>query len=384
MRRLLLIAFLLMSSFFGARAQGQPCDSTLQVSIEAISTGGTSWVFVAMVDSGSYGIVGVSWNMGDAQASVENGSYINFDFVVPGTYLVCVTVTAQDSLGQYCQTTVCEVVVVDPLPAGLCDSVEVDFTGSFDNGAFTFMMNDSVGATVLGVDWNFGDGSYGTGDPVTHTFSGNGPYEVCMTAYLLDQLNQDSCETTVCHWVYFGPDTLPCGQILIPSFGWSTNGNFCAFFNTSFNIGATGSVLWDFGDGNYSTEEFPIHEYQMISSYTVCLTVSIWGGLAPDTCTLTTCVLIDMYPLVTVEERPTYGAPSLWPVPCSDVLHVSVPQDARVRTWALLDPQGRPLRSGKWPAGAPLDIDTFGLPAGMYVLRLEGPSQAWTARFIKS
>jgi hypothetical protein len=182
MRRLLLIAFLLMSSFFGARAQGQPCDSTLQVSIEAISTGGTSWVFVAMVDSGSYGIVGISWNMGDAQASVENGSYINFDFVVPGTYLVCVSVTAQDSLGQYCQTTVCEVVAVNPLPTGLCDSVEVDFTGSFDNGAFTFTMNDSIGAPVLGVDWSFGDGSYGSGDPVTHLFSGNGPYEVCMTA----------------------------------------------------------------------------------------------------------------------------------------------------------------------------------------------------------
>ncbi|MBK8340402.1 MAG: PKD domain-containing protein [Flavobacteriales bacterium] len=384
MRRTLLIALLLVSSLFGARAQGQSCDPTLQVSIESIQLGGTSWVFVAVIDSGSYGIVGVSWNMGDAQASVQNGPYINFDFLSPGTYLVCLTVTAQDSLGQDCESTVCEVIVVNPAPAGLCDSVAVDFAGSFDNGAFTFALNDSIGAAVTGVDWTFGDGSYGAGDPVTHTFNGNGPYQVCMTAYLLDQMNQDTCTTTVCHWVYFGPDTLPCEQILIPSFGWSTNGLFCAFFNTSFTLGSTGSLLWDFGDGAYSTEETPIHEYPMISSYTVCLTVSLWGGLAPDTCTLTACLPIDMYPLVTVEELAQYGSPTLWPVPCSDMLHANVPQGERVDAWTLFDLLGRPLRNGKWPGGSSLDIDLVGLVSGVYVLRLERPGRSWNARFTKS
>jgi len=356
----------------------------MQVSIEAIQTGGASWVFLAMVDSGNHTNVGVSWNMGDAQASVESGPYITFDFMSPGTYLVCVTVTALDSLGQYCQTTVCEVVVVNPLPSGLCDSVGVDFTGSFENGAFTFVLDDSLGAPVLGVDWNFGDGSYGTGDPIAHTFSGNGPYQVCMTAYLMDQMSQDTCTTTVCHWVYFGPDTLPCEQILIPSFEWSTNGLFCAFFNTSFALGSVGSLLWDFGDGTYSTEETPIHEYPSISSYTVCLTVSLWGGLAPDTCTLAVCVPIDMYPLVTVEEFVQYGSPSLWPVPCSDVLHVSVPPGERAEAWMLFDPQGRVLRSGIWPARAPLELNIRGLAPGIYVLRLAGPGRFWSARFMKS
>jgi len=382
MHRLLLLSFLHFS-LFGVHAQGQPCDSTLQVSIDAVHLGGTSWAFLAEIDSGNNSTVGVSWSMGDAQASVQNGPYVTFDFVSPGTYLVCATVTAMDSLGQYCLATVCEVVVVNPIPTGLCDSVEVDFTGSFDNGAFTFLLNDSIGAPVLGVDWNFGDGSYGSGSPVTHTFYGTGPYQVCMDAEIIDQVNQDSCVSTACHWVYFGPDTLPCEQVVVPSFSWSGNGNFCAFLNTSFTLGPTGSVLWEFGDGTFSTDLSPVHEFPLLSTYTVCLTVSVWDGPAPDTCSVTTCLPIDMYPLVTVAEFPRGGSPDLWPVPCSDLLHVSVPQGARIGGWTLFDPQGRSVRTGKWPAGEFLDIEVSGLAKGLYMLHLEGPGQFWEARFLK-
>ena len=62
-------------------------------------------------------------------------------------------------------------------------------------------------------------------------------------------------------------------------FSLSQEDNAISFFNTSDN--AT-EYLWDFGDGNASMEENPVHEYQDAGAYTVTLTVtnacgtSIW------------------------------------------------------------------------------------------------------------
>ena len=49
-------------------------------------------------------------------------------------------------------------------------------------------------------------------------------------------------------------------------------------------------IKWDFGDGNSSTIENPIHEYQENGTYTVCLT--IWGD----------CIVVDICEEVTVDE----------------------------------------------------------------------------------
>lgn len=44
--------------------------------------------------------------------------------------------------------------------------------------------------------------------------------------------------------------------------------------------------LWDFGDGNTSTDEFPVHVYESDGTYNVCLTVTNWL----ENCTDTYCV----------------------------------------------------------------------------------------------
>lgn len=65
-------------------------------------------------------------------------------------------------------------------------------------------------------------------------------------------------------------------------FDWS----YCHLFTCSFLDGSGGSPdwwLWDFGDGNTSTEQNPTHSYVTYGVYTVTLTVSNDGGLTTDT-----------------------------------------------------------------------------------------------------
>ncbi len=60
------------------------------------------------------------------------------------------------------------------------------------------------------------------------------------------------------------------------------------FINNSQN---TSSYLWDFGDGSYSTEENPIHEYQALGLYTVSLIASA-GFCGSDTAVFPNMILV--------------------------------------------------------------------------------------------
>lgn len=67
-------------------------------------------------------------------------------------------------------------------------------------------------------------------------------------------------------------------------FDWSN----CILFECAFLDGSGGgptSWLWDFGDGNTSTQQNPIHTYATYGVYDVSLTVSNDGGVTSDTYT---------------------------------------------------------------------------------------------------
>lgn len=56
-----------------------------------------------------------------------------------------------------------------------------------------------------------------------------------------------------------------------PSFTYTVNGNNVSFANTTTN---GMSYLWDFGDGSFSTDVNPVHNYSQTGTYTLRLTAS--------------------------------------------------------------------------------------------------------------
>ena len=65
----------------------------------------------------------------------------------------------------------------------------------------------------------------------------------------------------------------------VVSFSWNTAGLMVEFSNSS----SAGSYLWDFGDGNTSTEANPTHTYSETGTYSVCLELTTDCGVK-DVC----------------------------------------------------------------------------------------------------
>ncbi len=189
------------------------------------------------------------WDFGDGGSSTfENPVHA---YAENGTYSVCLTVT-----NAYGESTICEDVVIDSYIApGVAFSYtgdpDVDFTDLSSGGPFAW-------------DWDFGDGGSSTLQNPSHTFGTNGSFNVCLTA-TNDLGFATGCETVIING-YFAPEAL---------FTYSGDPDV-TFEDLSTNDPT--SWLWDFGDGDFSTIQNPVHLFDENGTYLVCLTVIGPGG----------------------------------------------------------------------------------------------------------
>ncbi len=128
--------------------------------------------------------------------------------------------------------------------------------------------------------WDFGDGTSGEGQEITHTFpNGNGDeYFVTLTTVYIDPGTQDSCFAEYGDLIFTGngSDCLAYFEYEAePASGTTVN----------FNDLSTGSPtiwFWDFGDGDFSEEQDPVHIYGSEGFYQVCLFIEDTTGFCYD------------------------------------------------------------------------------------------------------
>jgi serine protease AprX len=129
---------------------------------------------------------------------------------------------------------------------------------------------------ATGRNWDFeNDGIVdSTEENPVHVYTVPGTYTVNLTAFNENGMNSKLAEITVLEL------PLPVASFsAIP-----TSGN--APLKVSFSDMSTGvpaSWLWDFGDGNTSTDQNPIHTYSIAGKYTVGLTVENAAGSNTET-----------------------------------------------------------------------------------------------------
>lgn len=189
-----------------------------------------------------------NWDFGDGSGSstLQNPSYI---YALPGTYTV--TLTVWNNVG--CFHTVSQSVTVRPKPTAAfgADTVCWSFPTSFTD--------QSTGATTW--LWDFGDGSGSTLQHPQHTYAQAGTYVVTLIV-----TNAQGCRDTFQQNVVVHPRPTA-------SFTYDTA---CAFRPLQFINTSQGTPtfwLWDFGDGNSSTLQSPVHIYTAGGIYLVTLTV---------------------------------------------------------------------------------------------------------------
>ena len=114
--------------------------------------------------------------------------------------------------------------------------------------------------------------------------------------------------------------------------------------------------LWDFGDGNTSTEQNPTYTYAATGTYSVCLTVTNAGG--------SNTICEDVSVIINSVETITDLGIHCYPNPATNKLYIESPIDTY--TLELLDISGQRILS----LDSKSFLDVSGLAKGLYLLNI--------------
>jgi PKD repeat protein len=209
----------------------------LAVQFTGYSTNATAW----------------NWSFGDGNYSeVQSPLYV---YKYPGSY----TVTFSATNGYWTNTsTRYGYISVTQAPIPIVNFVGTPLSGSV---GLTVTFNDLSTRNPTAWNWSFGDGYYSESRNTTHTYTAGGNYTVTLNASNPYGYN----ETTKVNYIYIN-DQLPTAYFSANS----TSGYPpLAVQFVDATIGFPISWNWSFGDGNYSTEQNPVHIYVNPGTYTV-------------------------------------------------------------------------------------------------------------------
>ncbi|MBX7203191.1 MAG: PKD domain-containing protein [Bacteroidia bacterium] len=132
---------------------------------------------------------------------------------------------------------------------------------------------------------------------------------------------------------------------------------------TNLSSGSPASLKWNFGDGDSSLLEHPLHNYTAPGTYQVCLSIETSCG-TKDTCTA---IVVE---LVQIAEIRHNAALKLYPVPTSNKITIEYSVKKKNTPYKIIDFSGRVIDRGGLQA-TPATLSLNLLP-GFYSLQLEG------------
>jgi len=194
-----------------------------------------------------HSIASYAWNFGDG--SSKTGVTTTHDYGSAGTYNVTLTVT--DEAGQ--ATTVAKAipVVVGGGGGGGATTAKFTFSPSTPSALQSVFFNASTssastGHTLTTYEWDFGDGSVGSGVSVTHVFTAAGTYTVTLT--VTEDSGQKGTTSTPVTVAAAGSGSLTAEFSISPTN--PVSGQLVTFnANLSSPQASIASYDWDFGDG---------------------------------------------------------------------------------------------------------------------------------------
>lgn len=226
------------------------------------------------------------WDFGDGQTSTQQNP--SHTYATGGTFTVTLFVTDDNGCNHtfarnnYITVTNQPVANFAPIaPQGACTApYTVNFTDM-----------STGGATGYSYQWDFGDGGTATTANPNHTYTSQGIYTVSLII-----IDQNGCRDTLVrpNWIAINP--------MVANF--TSNTTACVGESIPFldlTPGNPISWLWNFGDGNTSTSQNPIHAYNTPGVYSVSMTASAGAGCS-DTEVKTAWITINPSPLAGFEQ----------------------------------------------------------------------------------
>lgn len=217
-----------------------------------------------------------------------------------------------------------------------------------------FVFQDNSTGSVDTYTWDFGPNA----TPLTAT--GAGPHNV---SFSKRGLNAVQLQVTNGGGLSVKTDSIPVLDVPGGFFTYAQNSNIVNFTDVS-SFSPTG-WQWDFGDGNTSSAQNPVHTYAALGTFTVKL-------LATNACGTD-----DYEKNVTVNwigtpELALAGQIQVFPNPTAGMLNVTLPEDLGKCDLVLSDLSGKVLQRIHTEENAKSElIEMRNLSEGIYMLRIE-------------
>lgn len=212
---------------------------------------------VNFVDQSTGAPTAWSWNFGDGSSdTAQNPVHV---YANAGSFTV--TLTASNANGSNATSQVVTIAAGSPPVA--------DFTFSVSGYRVNFI--DRSTGTPTSYNWQFGDGTSDTAANPVHTYGAAGSYTVQLTVTNANGSNSKAYVVTV-----------PSPPVA--DFTFSRSGTQVTF--TDLSTGSPTGWSWDFGDGNFSSVQNPVHNYAS-GTYTVKLIATNPGGSTATSKTVT-------------------------------------------------------------------------------------------------
>ncbi|MFM9950064.1 MAG: PKD domain-containing protein [Saprospiraceae bacterium] len=171
-------------------------------------------------------------------------------------------------------------------------------------------------------------------------------------------------------------DTLGINNVPVARFRYAADSldyRSIVFHDLSFREPET--WLWDFGDGNGSTDRHPTHSYAEDGLYEVCLTVSNVNGEHTECRSL-------LIGTVATEEPESGSQVAIFPNPAHNELNLLLPEDTREGMLTIFDLAGRQLKR-TYPVAGINVLDVSDLPKGVFLIEIRFENEVVTRKFVK-
>ncbi|MEN8957401.1 MAG: PKD domain-containing protein, partial [Flavobacteriales bacterium] len=221
---------------------------------------GNSMTFVNLTTN-TQPVASSFWDFGDGNSSTANNP--TYVYAASGIYTVTLTVTNNGG----CASSISKLVIVNPNPVA-------DFTHDTVCVGLATTFTDASSGIPIAWQWNFGDFSpidSTSGSSVSHSYATAGLY----TATLNIQSGANGCGNQVIKYITVLDAVDADFTVASPI----CEGTAVQFVNNSTSTGA-GIITtnWNFGDGNKSSVNNPIHNYTGAGVYTVVLSIASSQG----------------------------------------------------------------------------------------------------------
>ncbi|MBI4647087.1 MAG: PKD domain-containing protein [Bacteroidia bacterium] len=205
----------------------------------------------------SYDYIFSLWDFGDSTTSTQNSPQHSYGSAGAYTVILTVTNNCGNSDTYVTNVTVSNLIIPEAYPYAYPESACAgDIINFYDY---------SYGSIVSWV-WDFGDSTTSAFQNPLHIYTVNGIYNVTLTV-------QNSCGLS-----NTGTTSVEIGNSVTPDvWFWAYPDNVCPGDTIYFQDYSSGNIvswLWDFGDGQYSSLQNPIHVYSANGTYTVILTAT--------------------------------------------------------------------------------------------------------------